>query len=564
MPKDNYYLPSRTLVSQDDAAVIEPANVPRSKFIGAKTRKTSFNAGWLVPFFLDEILPGDHMNYEITAYIRLATPIFPIFDQQRIDTFFFFIPNRLVWDNWPAFMGEVEPDGNPLDYLVPTLDTSVPPNNIVLRGGLLDHLGIMPTSASAGVLDFDQEINVLPIRMYRLIYNEWFRDQNLIDRLVIPTDDGPDTYLDLTEDTPAVGNYRGLKKRAKSHDYFTSALPWPQKFSPAPIPLAGLAPIIGLGTDQIGLVGPKTVRETGAVALDPLTFTDYGFYVDSAEDPGLIMKTDVDGVPLVFANLAESTGVTINVFRQAFLINQLLERDARGGTRYVELLRSHFGVISPDFRLQRPEYIGGGQTPLTITPIAQTAQDDVNFSPIGTLGGAGAAAGHHKASYAATEHGFIMALINVRSELSYQQGLHKMFSRRTRYDYYWPSFAGLGEQAILKREIQWFPDQTIATQAADIFGYQERWNEYRGMTSDVTGAMRSGSPDTLEQWHIAQDFTSVALNQEFIEDSPPMMRVLAQGDAPEVYQDYYADIMIRRTATRALPTYGTPVTLGRF
>lgn len=522
--------------------MIERARVPRSRFSGSWTRKTTFDAGYLVPFLVEEILPGDHMKYSVTAYVRLSTPLFPIFDNQRVDTFFFFVPNRLVWTNWPKLMGEQASPGDTIAYVVPILDPPVVPGSFV-PGSVFDHFGlpVEPQLAVSASLD----INALPLRAYNMIYNAWFRDQNVMDAVAEEKGDGPDTVT-----------WYSLWLRSKSHDYFTSALPWPQKFTAPTVPVGGLAPIVGLGTVDSAPIDAAiaNVRQTGGGQ------TTYDFaYRSSAENILMRATAAADGYPSVYADLSQATGVAINTFRQAFLVQQLLERDARGGTRYVELIRSHFGVTNPDFRLQRPEYIGGGQTSLQITPVAQTAPSA--GVTVGALGAAGTAAGQHSASYAATEHGFIIGLINVRTELSYQQGLHKMWSRRTREEHYFPALAGLGEQAILRKEIYATGNDS---QDNTVFGYQERWHEYRTRVSEVTGKFRSGITGTLDAWHLAQNFSAApTLSTNFLREDPPMARILAAG-ALSVDQEYLADIFIQRTAVRPIPTYGTPVTLGRF
>lgn len=501
-----------------------------------------FDAGYLVPFLVEEVLPGDHLSYDVTAYVRMATPLFPMYSNQRIDTFFFYVPCRLLWENWTKFMGEQATPASSIAFVIPRIEGTVSGDAV---GSIFDHMGI----PVLGQVQAGQQMvfSALPFRAYNQIYNAWFRDQNIIGEVADVIDNGLDPV-----------NYFTLLRRAKGHDYFTSALPWPQKFTAPTVPLGTTAPVIGLGTlNQVAATGPLAVFETDGG-------DSYGFYkqaniAGANNDILMEMSAASGGLPLVFADLSAATGVAINTFRQAFLVQQLLERDARGGTRYVELIRSHFGVTNPDFRLQRPEYIGGGQTPLIITPVAQTAPTE--GLPVGALGAAGTAAGQHSASYAATEHGYVIGLINVRSELSYQQGLHKMWQRLTRYDFYWPALAGLGEQAILRKEIYLTGDNTSDD---TVFGYQERWHEYRTRVSEVTGIMRSTAAGTLDMWHLAQNFGSApTLSDLFIQEDPPMTRILTAG-SEALGQQYLADLLISRTAVRAIPTYGTPVRLGRF
>lgn len=534
----SFKLPTRSLVSQQDSAMIQRPDVPRSRFTGSWSRKTTFDAGLLVPFLVDEALPGDHLSYDITAYLRMATPLFPMFDNMRVDTFIFAVPNRLVWDNWERFMGSQD---NPTDSIAYTVPVLTSPVGGFAVGSIYDHFGL-PT---VGVLAAAQQINVnsLPLRAYNLIYNQWFRDQNLIVSNVVRLTNTGDLVTDFA-----------LMRRAKSHDYFTSLLPWAQKFTAPTVPVGGQAWVKGIGiTAYAGANAP---------VIDGATYTEAGSavpraYAFSGAMPGFNVEANIaGGYPNVYADLSTATGVNVNTLRQSFMVQQLLERDAMGGTRYTELMRAHFGVISPDARLQRPEYIGGGSTPLMITPIAQTAPSA--GVPVGALGAAGTAAGAHRASYAATEHCYIIGLINVRSELSYQQGLWKLWSRSTRYDFYFPSLAGLGEQAVLVKEI--YARGTAADN--DVFGYQERWHEYRTRVSEVTGLFRSTSAGTIDQWHLAQRFTvQPVLGPAFIQDDPPMSRVLA---ATSTNQQFLADILIRRQAVRPIPLFGTPATLGRF
>jgi len=530
-------LPERRLVSQQDRAMIQRPDVPRSKFTGAWTRKMSFDQGVLYPFLVDEVLPGDHMRYDVTTYVRMATPLFPLMDNLRLDTHFFYVPNRLLWGHWREMMGQQNTPSDSIAYTVPQVHSTANAGFAVC--GLADYLGI-PTvvqmGPSAGV-----DVNALPFRAYNLIWQEWYRDENLDTAAYTGTGDA----------TVGEAEYP-LRPRAKSHDYFTSALPWPQKFTAPSIPIGTSAPVRGIASSA-GWPG------TGPWNVNDVNLGTARVFATGWQ--GLTDEIYLDTNDGVYADLSATTGVQINVLRQAFLVQQLLERDARGGTRYTELLRSHFGVVSPDARQQRPEYIGGGSTPVVVTPIAQTAPSA--GVPVGALGGAGTASGGHRASYAATEHGYILGLVSIKSELSYMQGLWRMWSRSTRFDFYWPALAGLGEQAILRKELFWTGG---ATEDNTVFGYQERWHEYRTRVSEVCGLFRGGavSAGALEPWHLAQRFTGFpVLGSAFIRDTAPMSRVLAAG-SEAVNQQFLGDFLINREAVRPIPMYGTPVLLGRF
>ena len=518
-------------------AMIPKADIPRSSFDAQKTYKTTFDAGYLVPVLVDEVLPGDTWNCKMTAFGRLATPLYPIMDNMIMESFFFFVPNRLVWTNWVKFMGQQDNPSDSISYTIPQVTS---PAGGYAVNSLQDYMGL-PT---AGQITGSNTVthNALFTRAYNLIWNEWFRDENLQNSVIVDKGDGPDT----------ASNYV-LLRRGKRKDYFTSSLPWPQKGSAITLPLGTTAPIISAAgsNDRVGYKNSTTGN------LHGLQVPSAPSYVLGSGTP-----PTVPTYPLL-ADLSQATAATINQIRQSFQIQRLLERDARGGTRYTEIVRAHFGVVSPDARLQRPEYIGGGSTPVNINPIAQTSATNVTggSTPQGNLAAMGTMLAHgHGFTYSAVEHGMIIGLVSVRADLTYQQGLQRMWSRKTRYDYYFPVFAHLGEQPVYQKEIY-----CTGTSADDtVFGYQERWGEYRYKPSQITGLFRSTASGTLDGWHLSQKFTSApTLNSTFIQDTPPVERIVAVGAAANGKQflfDAFFDIRM----ARPMPMYSVPGLIDHF
>lgn len=551
---------------------IPEMRVSRSRFKRKQNIKFTCNAGQLIPFYVDEVLPGDTFSVDTSAICRMSTPIFPVMDNCYMDYYYFFVPNRIVWEHWKQFCGENDTNAwtQETEYGIPQLvinsigDTGKLPK----ESSILDYMGIptkiIDTTDTTGNGNRTLTINALPIRGYVKIWNEWFRDQNIDNPAVNKNDDSLTRYTDTATTKEqilqqAIQGGRPLWVN-KFHDFFTSALPSPQKGSAQIVPITGVAKVkqyTNAALTQQPIPSVNTTQLSFTTELNPILIGGVDDAISLHGNTGI-----ENGVyRFVGADMATTgVGATINDLRNAFAVQQFLEADARGGTRYRELIRNHFGVAIDDTTVQIPEYLGGQRHMINVSQVVQTSETTAT-SPQGNAAAISVTPfSDNSFTKSFQEHGFVIGVCCIRNDNTYQQGIEKMWSRHSKFDYYWPEFAHLGEQAILNKEIfaQGKAQDTIKYENKDeeAFGYQEAWAEYRMKPNRVSGKFRSNAEGTLDSWHYADNYATLpTLSQDWLAtDESVIYRTLAVQDQPQ----FIVDCMVDNTTVRRMPIYSVP------
>ena len=545
-------------------------DITRSRFKRRQDVKLTMNAGKLIPFYVDEVLPGDTFSIDQAAIIRMTTPIFPVMDNCYMDVYYFFTPNRILWKNWKRFMGENDngPWVQTQEYTIPQIkvQASASGHALPLEGSLMDYMGIPTKVCKDATTEF--EVNALPFRAYAMIWQEWFRDQNVDNPAINSNDDATVTYADANDDKNIEKilqeAYRGGRPLPvnKFHDYFTSALPSPQKAGqPVSIPLSGSAPL-GMYNGNTGKVTINS-KIMKAIAADAgllssgtiFNAADWDVGDGPVANKGLAVgkntQSAFSGVALG-ADLSKVNAITINQLRQAFQVQKYYEQLARGGSRYREMIYSLFHTKISDKTVQIPEYLGGTRITINMSQVIQTSGTTAE-SPQGNTA-AVSVTPYNGSMFTKSfeEHGYVIGVCCIRHDHTYQQGLERMWSRRTNLDFYYPVFANLGEQAILKKELY----LTGTSTDEQAFGYQEAWAEYRMKPNRICGKFRSNAEGTLDSWHYGDNYEETpSLSQAWMkEGDSEIQRTLAVDNEPQ----FIMDTVIDNTSVRPMPMYSIP------